>query len=111
MSQQPDAPAAQRPLEPEVVRGGDQVNDDEQQVDGHVGSQVDVEGQLEPRHAPGAAEVIAIGHRELLSPGAEVAARQHSTFAPSCQRQAARPYTMNGARPWAPGLSLLGASE
>src|SRR5262249_44452646 len=49
VGEQADAPAEQRPQEPELPRRSAQVNDDEQDVDGGVDRRVDVEPDLASR--------------------------------------------------------------
>src|SRR5262245_34514757 len=48
VGEQADAPADQRPLEPELPRRSAQVNGDEQDVDGDVDRRVDVEPAIAP---------------------------------------------------------------
>src|SRR5262249_57915146 len=50
VGEQADAPAEQRPLEPELPRRSAQINGDEQDVDGGVDRRVDVESGLAPCH-------------------------------------------------------------
>src|SRR5262249_2928670 len=63
VGEQADAPAEQRPQEPELPRRSAQVNDDEQDVDGGVDRRVDVEPDLAPCHRLRAGECALFQHR------------------------------------------------
>src|SRR6516162_9172194 len=63
VGEQADAPAEQRPQEPELPRRSAQVNGDEQDVDGGVDRRVDVEPDLAPCHRLRAGECALFQHR------------------------------------------------
>src|SRR5262249_45300203 len=63
VGEQADAPADQRPLEPELPRRSAQVNGDEQDVDGDVDRRVDDEPDLAPCHRLRAGGCALFQHR------------------------------------------------